>query len=400
MEDRSPRTLVARNRDRIVAFCRRLLQTPSLSGQEQAVADLVLAEMRALGYSRIDVDGVGNVIATIPGRSQGRSVLLHAHMDIVDPGDPARWHHGPYSGDLVDGRLWGRGAVDTKSSLAAQIYAAGLLQQAGLESAGDLLVAAVVGEETGGFGTTHLVKTLRPGIAVIGEPSGNTLRRAHRGRFEFVVTFHGRSAHASAPDLGRNPHYAAARFLLALREAPLAKDPTFGGSSVSPTLSYVDQTSSNVIPAEVSVHLDWRNAPQETSAEAAALLRRLLAETAEEGIEARVAIRRRGVTSYTGVPLEVAFDMNGFILDEDDPNLLAARSALEGALGRPVVVDVWHFTTDGGQLSARGVPCIGFGPGDDALAHVADESVTVDELLEATAGYMALALNLGKMTRS
>ncbi|MHB0856217.1 MAG: M20 family metallopeptidase [Anaerolineae bacterium] len=397
MEDRSPRALVARNQDRIIAFCQRLLQTPSLSGQEQAVAELVATEMQSLGYGRPLVDKVGNVIGTIPGRGQGRSVLLHAHMDIVDPGDPSRWQHGPYSGDLAQGRLWGRGAVDTKASLAAQVYAGGLLLQAGLEPVGDVLVSAVVGEETGGFGTTHLVRDLHPGIAVIGEPSGNTLRRAHRGRFEFIVTFRGRSAHASAPELGRNPHYAAARFLLALRQAPLAKDATFGGSSVSPTLSYVDQTSSNVIPAEIALHLDWRNAPQETSADAAALLDGLLAQCVEDGVEASVAVRRRTVTSYTGLTQEIAYDMNGFVLAEDDANLLTAQRALETALGRPVAVDVWHFATDGGQLAAQSVPCVGFGPGDDALAHVADESLAVDELLEATTGYIALALALGEL---
>jgi len=248
------------------------------------------------------------------------------------------------------------------------------------------------------MGTTHLLQTLRPAVAVIGEPSGNTLRRGHRGRIEFVITWQGRSAHASAPERGINPHYALARFLLALRQTPLRRDATFGGSSVAPTLIYADPSSSNVIPETVAVHLDWRTAPGESRQEAEALLNALLQQTVEPGVQAVVTIRQRTVRAYTGAEREVQYAMPACCLEAADPRVLLAQQLLQQALARPVAVDVWTFSTDGGQLSEAGVPCVGFGPGEEALAHVVDERLSLEQLHEATLGYMALALGLGRRT--
>ncbi|MBC7336289.1 MAG: M20/M25/M40 family metallo-hydrolase, partial [Clostridia bacterium] len=269
--------------------------------------------------------------------------------------------HPPFSGALEGGYLWGRGASDTKGSLVAQVSALGLLQRAGLRPPGDVFVAAVVGEETGGYGTRYLMRTFEPpiGLVIIGEPSANTLRRGHRGRYEFVITFHGRSAHASNPAWGRNPHYSMARFLLALREAPMVAGDTLPASSVVPTLSYVDQTSSNVIPARLTVHLDWRAAPADTAETARAKIEALLATTLEEGITADVEIRRRPAKSYTGMEVEILHHLQGFCRPLDDPLLKTAHETLEEAFMRPVPIDVWTFCTGGGILAAEGIPCLG-----------------------------------------
>ncbi len=389
------RALVDGASERIVRFAQALVRTPSLTGQEGEAAALVRRELESLGFDDISVDEAGNVIGCLRG-GPGRRVLLHAHLDVVDPGDPSLWRYEPFSGALEEGHLWGRGAVDDKGSVAAQVYALGLLREAGLTPPGDLLLAAVVGEEVGGLGTRYLSRTLRPDVAIIGEPSHNTLRRGHRGRFEFIVTFRGRSAHASVPHEGRNPHYAMARFLLALREAPLARDAEFGGTTAVPTLIGVDQHNSNVIPAEVRVHLDWRSAPQETPAQAQALLEGIIQSCLEPGITAEVTLRTQRVSSYTGYTETVRHAITPFITAPDDPLLTKAHRALEGALGHPVPIEIWPFFTDGGFLYAQGVPCLGFGPGQETMAHVADERLPLSQLLEATLGYMALALALSE----
>lgn len=387
-------------RDRIVGFCQRAIQAESLPGHEGALAALVRDEMRTLGYDAVQVDEAGNVIGKLNG-ADGRTALLHAHLDIVDPGDATRWRFPPYSGTVTEGHVWGRGTSDTKGSLVAMVYALGLLREAGLAPPGDVYMSAVVGEEIGGLGTRHLIAHPEsmggrlPDLAVIGEPSANTLRRGHRGRFEFVVTMHGRSAHASAPERGRNPHYAMSRFLLALRDTPMMADDTFGGSSVVPTLLYVDQTSSNVIPAEVSVHLDWRKAPSETLEQARAVIDDLVSRAIEPDISASVRLRSRRHHTYTGLEIEAEHRLESFCLDADDPDLLLAHRALEEALWRPVETSVWTFCTDGGHLYAAGVPCIGYGPGNEAMAHVLDERISIEQLVEATTAYMALAMALG-----
>jgi succinyl-diaminopimelate desuccinylase len=384
---------VETSRDRVVAFLRRLVQVPSRTGNEEQVAALVSRELRTLGIEDVRVDGAGNIIARLPG-GPGPRVMLHAHLDIVDPGDSFRWTYPPYSGEQADDHIWGRGSVDDKGCVAAQVYALGLMREFGLFPAGDVLVASVVGEEIGGLGTRHLAAGAPPDLAIIGEPSKNTLRRGHRGRFEFVVTFRGRSAHASTPQHGRNPAYALSRFVLAMQQAPMARDSDFGDTTAVPTLLYVDQTSSNVIPAAASVHLDWRNAPGETLAQARALVESVAEACLEPQITVDVAVATRLVSSYTGLSETIEHAVTPFWIAADDPRLLAGQAALSSALGRSVPIDVWPFFTDGGFLHAAGVPCIGFGPGDPAMAHVLDERLPVSQLVEATAGYMALALCL------
>jgi putative selenium metabolism hydrolase len=388
--------LVQGARERIVSFCQRALQTPSLSGEEEALAQLTLRELTALGLEA-RIDGAGNVVAALPGGA-GATTLLHAHLDIVTPGELSLWKHPPFFGDIAEGHLWGRGAVDDKGCLAAQVYALGLLREAGIVPAGVVYLAAVVGEETGGLGTRHLAETLRPDVAVVGEPSSNTLRRGHRGRFEFIVTWHGRAGHASAPARALNPLYSLAAFLLALRAEPLTREATFGGSSVAPTLLRVDQTSANVIPAEVMVHLDWRNAPGETVAQARAVVEGLVARTLDPGVSATVQLRQRLLRTYTDVEQVVDHAMPAFLLAADDARVVAAQGILERALGRAMPPRVWTFTTDGGLLAEAGIPCLGFGPGEENMAHVADERLAIDELLEATVAYMALARDLGRAT--
>jgi succinyl-diaminopimelate desuccinylase len=388
------RALAEQAREEICAFAQRLIQTPSFPGQEQEAAELVRQELLSLGIEDVSADRVGNVLARLPG-AQRNTVLLHAHLDIVDPGDVSAWRYGPFAGQITDGYIWGRGASDDKASVAAQVYALGLLKRAGASLPSDVCLAAVVGEEAGGQGTRELVRHLKPAVAVIGEPSGNALRQGHRGRFEFIIAMHGRSAHASAPARGLSPHYSMARFLLALDQAPKAKDDTFGGTSVAPTLLYVDQTSSNVIPACVTVHLDWRNSPIETEQEARDLIQRVLQAALDPGVRADVSIRERHVRSYTGIEDSLLHNCSGFFLAQDDPLLMRAHRALVDAFGHPVPIGIWTFTTDGGWLAPEGVPCIGFGPGEEHMAHVLDERVSIDQLVEATAGYMALALSLG-----
>ena len=388
------RVLVANAREQIYGLAQRLVSIPSLSGQEREIADVVLHEMQILGYDDVWRDEVGNIVGCVRGGG-GRTLLLNAHMDIVDPGDVSRWRYPPFDGEISDGYLWGRGASDTKGSLAAQICAVGLLHQAGLRPAGDVYVAAVVGEETGGFGMQHLLTRLRTDLAIIGEPSANTLRRGHRGRFELVVTWRGRSAHASAPERAINPYYSMARFLLALRETPMARHPDFGCSTVAPTLSRIDQISSNVTPSEVVLHLDWRNVPGETLAQAQTLVRRLLDATSDVGVQATVDTAKRPVRAYTGLERTPLSEFSSFATPADDPRLLRARQILEEALGRTIEVGVWAFATDGGHLAAAGVPCIGFGPGEEGQAHVLDEHLALAQLEEATLGYLGLALGLG-----
>lgn len=384
---------VEKIRNRIVDFCQRLIQTPSLSGAEDKVANIIKAEMEDLGYDEVWVDAAGNVIGRLQG-GNGPSLMFNCHMDHVDPGDPARWPVPPYGGEIVDEAIWGRGSVDIKGPLAAQVYGASLVQAVGAEPAGDIFVTAVVMEEVGGIGTQALLDTVQPDFAVVGEPTDLGIARGHRGRVELVARVHGRAAHASAPDRGVNPHYDLARFLTALETLKMRTSPDFGASTVAPTLYHTDQVSSNVIPGEAWVHLDWRNIPEESPKEIRERLEEILADCLSPESEEFVVIPEQTFDTYTGYTVTAPAIFPSFGVPADHPLVAAARRILESTLGRDMPVQVWHFATDGGHLMAAGVPTIGFAPGDESLAHTSNEHIRIDELIAAVVGNGALACDL------
>ena len=244
-------------------FAQRLIQTPSLPGQEENLARLLADELRKVGCDDVWTDRAGNVIGVIRGAEGGKSTHFNTHMDHVSPGDLSLWSIPPYEARIEDGILYGRGASDVKGAMATQAYAAAVLRDLGLTPPGDVYFVGVVLEEVGGLGSQILAEDMPTDIAVIGEASRNQLRRGHRGRVYLRVDFEGLSAHASAPDRARNPHYAAARFLLSLQTMPMMPSATFGGSSASPTLAETDQTSGNVTPGRVTLFVDWRNIPED-----------------------------------------------------------------------------------------------------------------------------------------
>jgi succinyl-diaminopimelate desuccinylase len=383
-----------------IAFAQQIVGIPSLPGHENDVAAVIGNEMKKLGYDQVWTDEAGNVIGKISGGGQGPAVLLNGHMDHVDSGPAEGWPYPPFSGQIVDGELWGRGSVDMKGPVACMIYAASLFKQIDLTPPGDILMTVPVMEETGGVGTQHLVSHLKADVAICGEPSRNTLRRGHRGRVELQVTFKGRSAHASVPHLALNPHYAAASFLTRLPTLEMTHDEALGISSVTPTLYATDQISPNVIPGKVYLTLDWRNVPAESPEMIVARIQDLLdtlasAETAND-YQATAEIMRPKFITYTGLEKIFPSIFPSYLLVEDDPFLRAAQAMLVNVLGRDEGVDVWRFATDGGHLMAAGIPTIGFGPGDDGLAHTNQERISLAQMEEAVVAYAALILALAE----
>lgn len=381
-----------------VEFASRMISVPSMPGYEDKVAAIITKEMKDLEFNEVWVDRAGNVIGKING-SGGPSVLLNGHMDHVDAGTHSGWPHPPFAAEIVNGELWGRGAVDMKGPVACMIYAATIFKRMGVPPPGDIYVTVAVMEEIGGLGTRHLTTHLAADAAICGEPSNNTLRRGHRGRVELVVEFKGRSAHASIPHLAVNPHYGAAMFLQELASLVMAHDKTLGYSTVVPTLYHTDQFSPNVIPETIQLTLDWRNVPTELPDEIINKVEDLLSVCLPKVhqpalIEGRVSVNRNKFTTYTGMVEVFPSIFPSFILPENDLLVQTAHQGLVRALKRDVDVDIWRFATDGGHLMAAGIPTLGFGPGDDQLAHTNQERISLAQMEEALVGYLALILAL------
>jgi succinyl-diaminopimelate desuccinylase len=385
------RHVVEAHRDSLIAFAQKLVQTPSTAGQEGALAALIQAEMARLGYDKVAADEAGNVAGCIVGRD-GPTMMMNGHMDHVAAGMAADWPYPPFGGEIHGGELWGRGAADMKGALAAMVYAGGLVKMLGARPPGNRTVTAVVQEEVGGLGARYLAETLLVDRVVVGEASGNHLRRGHRGRVELTAHFEGRSVHASMPDLGVNPHFSMARFVRGLRKLHMAADPVYGSSTVAPTRVVSDPASSNVTPSKLRLALDWRNVPGEGNEEIVDSLEALLARSLDPGCLGRIEVATRELISYTGLQMSYPDAFASFTTATNHPWLCEAQRVLARALGREVEVGVWRFATDGGHLAAAGATVIGFGPGDDAVVHTVEERLPLDQLVESVVGYMALAL--------
>lgn len=378
----------------VTEFLQELIRIRSLPGREEEAARRVAGEMRRLGYDEVELDEAGNVLGRIRGRGEAPSVMLNTHLDHVEAGDPDDWPHPPFEGVRAEGRIWGRGAVDIKGPLAAQVHGAARAAE-GDRPAGDVWVTSVVQEEVGGLGARHLIGHLGPDLVMVGEPSSNQLRRGHRGRVELEVRVRGRSAHASAPERGVNPLYGLAAFLEALGPVELPEHPELGRATVAPTLVGTDQGSANVIPSEARLLLDCRVVPGQSADDLRSRLEPVLRAALPEGAGGSLAVPSHHRRSWRGLEVEMPADNPAYVLPADHPALRSAAAVLEAPLGRRPEIGLWGFATDGGHFADAGLTVAGFGPGEEALAHTVEESVSVAELEAAAEGYEALARGWG-----
>lgn len=369
-----------------IAFAQDLIRTPSPSGSEEKVARRILQEMEALGFQEVRLDRAGNAVGVIRGGS-GPSVLLNSHTDVVAAGDPSEWEVPPYAGEIRDGELHGRGAMDIKGPLALQTYAAAAL--AG-DAPGDVWVAHTVFEERGGLGMKVLLEDgeVKPDAVIIGESTHGDICIGHRGRAEVEVVLKGVAGHASAPERARNALKLLPRALEALDRisADQPSDPVLGKASMVPTMVDVLPESRNVIPDQVVVTLDWRILPGTTEAALVSRveneLARTLGDDLPEGLSWEVRMASEHQECFTGLAQEKNLLTPGFLMEPDSPVVQAAAGAvgrLDGGVG-PATVRPWTFATDGGwACGVHGIPALGFAPGEERFAHTNRERLDLAE---------------------
>ncbi len=376
-----------------VAFARDLIRIPSFSGQEAAVARRIAREMDDLGYDKVWIDPIGNVIGRI-GTGKAPVLLYDGHMDTVGIGDPEAWTRDPFGGDIEAGRLYGRGSADMKGPIAAMVYGAARFKQTVSTFSGTLYVAAVVQEEPKeGMAIRVLMEEndIRPDYVLLGEPSNFELKRGHRGRLEIQVVTHGRACHASHPAAGVNALYAAAKIIfgIELLAPALPRDPVLGPGTIAVTHIESFAPSHNAIPDRAELFVDRRLTLGETEVKALAEIRSIVQK---EGLDVDITVPEYEVSSYTGYTARGRESYPTWLLAEDHLYLRQVGKALDRVLGSRPPVGTWAFSTDGVYtMGEAGIPTVGFGPGDEAVAHTADEYIHVRDLVKAVDAYAAIA---------
>jgi putative selenium metabolism hydrolase len=319
--------------------------------------------------------------------------MMDSHTDTVGVGDPKEWAWDPYKGKVEDGYVYGRGAGDQRAGMACMVYAGKIIKDLGLLGDYTLwVVGSVQEEDCDGLPWLYILKEdgIRADCVLITEPTSLRIYRGHRGRMEIEVHLRGRSCHASAPERGDNPIYKMSRLVEEVEKlnTRLHEDAFLGKGTIAVTEIRSVSPSLCAVPGACSIHLDRRLTAGETKESAVAEVKALPgAEDAE------VEILNYDTPSYTGLryPMEKYYPT--WVLDEAHPLAQAAIATYETLWKKAPIVDKWTFSTNGvGSMGLMGVPTIGFGPGEEDVAHSVVERVPIRHLVDAAQFYAAFPL--------
>lgn len=378
--------------DELTDFALRLIAEQSLSGKERGVAELVAAEMERLGF-QVEVDEIGNVTGTIDA-GPGPCALIDSHMDTVGVTDTNAWSYRP-EGQRVDGRIYGRGAMDMKGPLAASVYGAAAIQDR--LRRGKIVVSATVAEElVEGPALARVAERINPDFVVICEATSLKLARGQRGRAEVKVEVFGRPTHSSRPELGVNAAQAMLDVVRELRELEPPTYPALGeGILVLTDIISRPYPGLSVVPDYCVATFDRRTLPGETEEDVLSPIRQITEQALSgSGADGKVTIAEDDFEAYTGERVRALNFAPAWYFNDGAEVVTKALTSLEG-VGIASELSHYAFCTNGsGTAGKLGIPTVGFGPGEEELAHRVDEYIEVDQLVAAARGYAAIAQRL------
>lgn len=370
----------------------KLVKIKSLSLQEKDVQLELKRQMLEAGFDEVMIDGLGNVIGRIGNGP--KKIAFDAHMDTVDVGNMANWEFDPFCGSVKDGYVWGRGTVDQKGGAASFVTAGRILKEIGVpEEVTVYFVGSVIEEDCDGLCWKYIIEEdkLVPDCVISTEPTNLNVYRGHRGRMEMHMIFNGISAHGSAPERGVNAVYKASRACLEVEKLheKLAYDEFLGKGSVTVSEFVSGSPSLCAVADFARVHLDRRLTWGETKDSAVAEINNIVSK---EG--GKVEVLQYKETAYTGLEYGMEKYYPTWKIEESHPVVVNAVEGYTKLYNKKPHVDKWTFSTNGVTIQGiYGIPVIGFGPGNEVLAHAPNEKTPVEHLVVASAFYAAFVIN-------
>lgn len=379
---------------RLVATVQEICRIPSVLGEEGDFAEYLVDMMRGSDFDGAALQSVlparPNATGHLEFGSGGRTVVLTGHLDTKPPS------HGwtvtePYSGDLIDGSIYGQGIMDMKAALVCQVIAMEALRASGLPLKGRLAFAGVVDHMGDQRGAIEYFDAHDADLAVLGETSGSQIYLGHRGRYYFDIYVRGLSAHTCHKPMAVNANLLAAHAIIELDASKLEPQleewvlDLFGSETfMAPGRVYggLPPGGPSMIPDECVIRVDCRPQPGVTVEEVRAEIDRCLA-----------AAKKRDPRFEADVVL--ADVKKGYLVARDDEVTTTMTRALTTVRGHESPVSVGNWLGDTSSVGHK-VPTIIFGPGSEPV-YAANEHLTVDELVEATRAYaMFAALSLSE----
>lgn len=368
-----------------------LIRAKSLSSEEKEVAHVLKNQMIEAGFDEVFLDGIGNVIGRI---GNGKKVLaFDGHIDTVDIGNLSNWSFDPLAGEIKDGYVHGRGTVDQKGGPAAFVTAGKILKEmGGIDDLTIYFVGSVMEEDCDGLCWKYIIEEdkIRPDLVISTEPTNLNIYRGHRGRMEIEISFNGISSHGSAPERGKNAIYMASRVCLEIEKLNelLAFDEFLGKGSVTLSEFISGSPSLCAVADFAKIHLDRRLTWGETKDSAMAEINEII-----QGMEAKAEILYYNGKAFTGKEYGMEKYYPTWKIEENHSVVQTGVKAFENYFGKKPLIDKWTFSTNGVTINGiYGIPVIGFGPGNEVLAHAPNEKVPVSDLVAASAFYTHYAL--------
>ena len=414
----------------MVRFLREMISHPSESCEEKEVAACIKAELEKLGYDKVEIDGLGNVIGWM---GEGDKIIaIDSHIDTVGIGNRENWTADPYKGYETDEIIYGRGGSDQEGGMAAAAYGIRIMKDLGLIPAGYkiMVVGSVQEEDCDGMCWQYIVNKdgIRPEFVISTEPTDGGIYRGHRGRMEIRVDVKGVSCHGSAPERGDNAIFKMADILQDIRalnnngcsESTAIKglvkmlEPKYnpehyedarflGRGTCTVSQIYFTSPSRCAVADSCAVSVDRRMTAGETWDSCLQEIRDLPA-VKKYGEDVQVSMYMYDRPSWTGEVYETEAYFPTWINRESAAHVKAlvdahkalfggerigAPSAMSTRAGRPLT-DKWTFSTNGVAIQGRyGIPCVGFGPGAESQAHAPNEITWKQDLVTCAALYAA-----------
>lgn len=372
-------------------FLRDLIAIPGESCGEKDVINRIAQEMKMLGFDKVEIDGMGNILGYM---GNGETLIGYdAHIDTVGLGELSNWNFDPYKGYENDEEIGGRGASDQLGGIVSATYGAKIMKDLGLLS--DKYTVLVTGtvqeEDCDGLCWQYIYNEdkVKPEFVVITEPTNGNIYRGQRGRMEIRVEVKGVSCHGSAPERGDNAIYKMADILQEVRvlNDNLHYDEFLGKGTVTVSEIFFNSPSRCAVADMCAISLDRRLTDGETYESALEEVRNL---PFVKKYKAEVSMYKYERPSYTDLVYPTDCYFPTWVIPEDAPATKAMVEAYKGMYGEPKV-DKWTFSTNGVSIMGRfGIPCIGFGPGKEEEAHAPNEKTWKSDLVRCAAVYAAM----------
>ena len=373
----------------------KLVRIKSLSTEEKEVQLELVRQMEEAGFDEVKIDGLGNVLGRI---GNGKKILaIDGHMDTVDMGNLSNWDFDPLGGEIKDGFVHGRGSVDQEGGPAAFVTTGRILKELGFDK--DLtiyFVGSVMEEDCDGLCWKYIIEESKiiPDFVISTEPTNLNIYRGHRGRMEIHVSFYGVSSHGSAPERGKNAIYMASIVALEIEKLNnrLTEDEFLGKGSVTISEFVSESPSLCAVSDFARLHLDRRLTWGETKESAVKEIEELT-----EGMNAKVEVLDYVEEAYTGLKYGMEKYYPTWKIPEDHTIVKTGVSSYKKLYNKKPKVDKWTFSTNGVVITGiHGIPTIGFGPGNEVLAHAPNEKVAISDLVISSAFYAAFAYDIAE----